>query len=396
MGLLEDIFRLGKNKKAQKALDEADGFFRTLTGYRPVFTSWQGCIYESEVVRAAIDARARHISKLKVELRGTAKPALQSKMIQGPNQWQTWSQFLYRTSTILDVNNTAFIVPVLDEALETTGYYSVLPSRCEIVEYQGEPWLRYTFSRGAKAAVELRRCGILTKFQYSDDFFGESNAALTETMQVIHIQNQGIEEAAKNSATYRFYATVSNFSKSEDLAKERQRFTAENLASDSKAGGLLIFPNTYKDIHQVTYSPYTPDSDQMRMIRENIEDYFGVNDKVMRNEATGDELDAFFNGAIEPFAIQFSEVMTKAIFTERERAMGSFLISNANRLQYMTTSAKVSMAQQLGDRGALLIDEIRELFNYPPLPDGAGQKAPIRGEYYYSNQDEGGNDNAEQ
>ena len=133
----------------------------------------------------------------------------------------------------------------------------------------------------------------------------------------------------------------------------------------------------------------------MEMIRGNVSIYYGVNDKVMRNEATGDDLDAFFNGAIEPWAIQFSEAMTKAIFSERERALGSFLISNANRLQYMTTAAKVSMAQQLGDRGALLIDEIRELFNYPPLPDGAGQKAPIRGEYYYANEDEGGNDDAE-
>ena len=39
------------------------------------------------------------------------------------------------------------------------------------------------------------------------------------------------------------------------------------------------------------------------------------------------------------------------------------------------------MAKELGDRGAILIDEIRELFNYEPLPDGAGQVAPIRGEY---------------
>jgi hypothetical protein len=29
-----------------------------------------------------------------------------------------------------------------------------------------------------------------------------------------------------------------------------------------------------------------------------------------------------------------------------------------------------------------MIDEIRELFNYAPLADGAGKHAPIRGEYY--------------
>jgi hypothetical protein len=47
----------------------------------------------------------------------------------------------------------------------------------------------------------------------------------------------------------------------------------------------------------------------------------------------------------------------------------------------MSVTQKVQMAKELGDRGAILIDEIRELFNYAPLPDGAGQVAPIRGEY---------------
>ena len=69
------------------------------------------------------------------------------------------------------------------------------------------------------------------------------------------------------------------------------------------------------------------------------------------------------------------------LFSERERAQGTQLIANANRLQYMSTTQKVQMAKELGDRGALMIDEIRELFNYAPLPDGAGQVAPIRGEY---------------
>jgi hypothetical protein len=48
----------------------------------------------------------------------------------------------------------------------------------------------------------------------------------------------------------------------------------------------------------------------------------------------------------------------------------------------MATGSKINMAKELGDRGVLMIDEIRELFNYEPLPNGAGQHAPIRGEYY--------------
>ena len=381
MGLFDKIFRPDKAKESQQALREARNVFQTLTAYRPVFTSWGGAIYESDVVRAAIDARARHISKLKIQPYGTANPSLQAKLKLGMNQFQTNAQFLYRVSTILDVENTAFITPIFDADMRITGYYPVLPSRCEIVEYESEPWLRYKFSHGENAAVKLEECAILTKHQYKSDFFGDTHRALDETMSLIHLQAEGIHEAVENSSTFRFMAQLSNFAKPEDLAAEAKRFSENNFAADVDHGGFLLFPNTYKDIKQIDVKPYTVDADQMNLIRENVYNYFGVNEAVLQNSAKAEELEAFFDGAVEPFAIQFSEAMTKAAFSERERAQGSGIRATANRLQYMSTSAKVQMAKELGDRGAILIDEIRELFNYEPLPDGAGQVAPIRGEY---------------
>ena len=384
MSLFDRIFRPKDAKKSDDAQHNAV-VFKELNNYRPVFTDRYGEIYESELVRSAIDARARHISKLKVEMRGTALPSLQNKMRQGPNQWQTWSQFLYRLSTILDIQNTAFVVPVFDASMVITGFYPILPKKCEVVEYKGEPWLRYKFANGDVAAVEFRKCAILNKFQYKDDFFGEPNV-IKDTMKLIDIQNQGIEEAVKNSASYRFLAQVNNFTKTDDLKNERKRFSEENLTKDSEAGGLLLFPNTYQNIQQIKSTPYTVDADQMKLIDDNVSKYFGVNDAIMKNEAKGDELDAFFNGAIEPFAIQFSEAMTKAMFSERERSQGSYLIANANRLQYMTTTQKVQMAQQMLDRGVMSINEARELFNYMPVE--GGDVRTIRGEYKNAGDDE--------
>ena len=380
MGLFEKIFR--PSVPEREAIKGAEGTFAALSVYRPVFTNWHGAIYESELVRAAIDAKARHISKLQVNIQGTAKPALSAKLRLQPNDWQTWSQFFYRVSTILDVTNTCFIVPVLDKDLSTVGYYPVLPERCDIVSYKGEPWLRYKFSHGEVAAIELRRCAVLTRHQFRSDFFGESNGALDETMQLIHMQHQGVEEAVKNSATYRFMAQMGNFANAEDLAQERARFTEKNLKADS-GGGLLLFPNTYTNIQQLKESAYTVDTDQLKLIQTNVFDYFGVSAGVIQNTANADALDAFFNGAIEPFAIQFSEGMTKAAYSERERALGAAIVANANRLQYMTTTAKVQMAQQLLDRGVMSINEARWLFNYEPVE--GGDVRTIRGEYKDAN-----------
>lgn len=385
MSLFDKIFRPGQAKESQRALSEAQGFFATLTAYQPVFTSWGGAIYESEIVRAAIDARARHISKLKIEVFGTANLSLQSKLRQGMNQFQTNSQFLYRLSTILDIYNTAFVTPIFDERMIITGYYPVLPNNAEIIEYKGEPWLRYQFNNGQFAAVELKKCAILTKHQLHKDFFGDDNFPLNETMKLIHIQNQGIEEAVKNTSTFRFMAQLSNFAKPSDLAEERKRFTKENLSSEAESGGFLLFPNTYKDIKQIDVKPYTVDADQMKQIHENVYNYFGVNEDVLQNKAYGDAWSAFYEGAIEPFSVQFSEAMTKAIFTERERAQGSYLMATANRLQYLSNADKLNVSSQMADRGIMSRNEIREIWNLPPIP--GGDVPTIRGEYYLLNED---------
>lgn len=382
MGLFDYLFRPRKARESQDALNKGVGF-QTLTAYQPVFTTWNGFIYESELVRGAIDARARHISKLKVTFEGSANPRLQAKMRLAPNKFQTYSQMLYRLSTILDNCNTAILTPVFDDNMVITGYMPILPQYCSIVEYKDEPWLRYQFGNGKISAVRMSESVLMTRFQYKNDFFGESNSALDETMKLIHVQNQGIEEAVKNSVTYRFMARLDNFSKSTDLKAERERFVKNNM-SDGNSGGLLLFPNYYGDIRQIEQTAYTVDAKQREMIEENVHDYFGVNRKVMQNSADADELDSFFEGCIEPFAIQLSEAWTMAAFSERERERGSKVMVTANRLQYMSTTQKVSMAQQLLDRGVMSINEARELFNYAPV-DG-GDIRTIRGEYKNTNE----------
>ena len=302
------------------------------------------------------------------QLLGTAKPKLRTRLKQSPNEWQTWGQFLYRLSTILDMQNTAFIVPVFGSYDEITGYYPVLPSQCSIIDVHSEPFLRYRFSSGETAAVELLSCGILTKFQYQDDFFGSSNAALTPTMELIHLQNQAITEAVKNSNPSRFMARINNFTKPEDLAKERKRFSRENFEADG--GGILLFPNTYSDIKQLSQTSYTVDKEQAAQIQNNVYSYFGVNEDVLQSKAYGDAWQAFYEGCIEPFAIQFSDVMTQCVYTPVERTNGNGIMLTSNRLQYMSTTEKLKVASQMMDRGVFSVNEVREIFNAAPVEGG--------------------------
>ena len=378
MGLFDRIF--GKRRPADRKLTTLE----TFTAYAPVFSSWGGRLYESALVREAIYAKGRHIMKLRFDMRGSAKRELYNSVKVKPNPWNTWPDFLERCNAIYETENNLIVIPLLDDFGQQKGFWPVLPSGCEVRESGGTPFLVYTIN-GVRRAMELEKCMIIRKHQLKNDFFGENNSVLNPTMEIINTFEQSIVEGMKNAASYRFMGQVTNYMFDEDLRKERKRFDKLNF-SEGEGGGLLLFNSNLSNIKQLEAAKNLVDKDQQELIEKNVYRYFGTSEKVIMNTATPEELSTFYDGEIEPFAIKMSEGFSSMIYTEREQATGNRALLTANRLQYMSVTDKVSMSQQLGDRGALLIDEIRDLFNYGPLPDGAGQHAPIRGEYYMVDQ----------
>ena len=154
MGLFQWLFGSDEEPKVLKNAEQ----FKLLTAYEPIFTNHYGSIYENALVRSAIEAKARHISKLKVELQGEAQPNLKAKIKHNPNDWMTYPQFLARCSTILDCTNNLFIVPVQNEYLETIGFFPVLPEKVKLIEDKNKKlWLRYTFRNNQSGIVEFDR-----------------------------------------------------------------------------------------------------------------------------------------------------------------------------------------------------------------------------------------------
>ena len=372
LGVFETIFR------RPRADLRADGYFKMLNGYTPVFSDAPESIYEMELTRAAIHSFATFASKLIPEVSGTARRSLAKTLEFKPNPFMDTSKFIYRVATILSVNNTCFIVPIEDEYGDLCGYYPILPRRCEVVDYNGAPFLRYTFGNGQKAAIEFERVGVLTQFQYTDDFFGESNAALRPTMQLIATQNQGIINGVKNSASVRFLAKVANMLKPEDIAKERKRFTADNLSSDNQSG-MVIYDAKFADVKPIDSKPFTVNAAQMAQINENVFNYFGTNAHILQNSYNEDEWNAYYEGKIEPFAIQLSLVMSNMTFTPRELSYGNMITFTANRLQYASNTSKLNISTQLFDRGLMTRNDIMDIWNMSHVEDG--DKYYIRREY---------------
>ena len=379
MGVFEKIF----GKKEQPAALKNAKLFRMLKGYTPAWTTFSGSIYEADLIRASLDAWGRHTAKLKPNLKGAALPELQNRLKVKPNAFLEWSQFLYQAATVLGVRNNNFIVKTRAEDGTTTGIINIVPESWELIEYDDEPWIRFILSNNKRRAERLAEVGIMTRYQYKSELFGENNEAMQPVLDLITIQRQGITEGIKNGNSYRFYARQDNWASDEDIGEEMERFNKFTFGNKKTAGGVLLFPMTYEDIHEMKASGYTVDKEQQEAIRTNVFDYFGVNENIIQNKAIGDEWLAFYEGMIEWIAIQMSEVVSGMLFTDRERmGYGNQIFFTSNRLQYMSNKDKLEAIKANADRGLMTRNELREIENLAPLPEPYGSQIPARGEYY--------------
>ena len=377
MASIRSAFSLLFHPMKKKAIT---GYFSMLNGYTPVFITADGGVYEMELTRSCIHAFATHASKLQPAVTGPDVDDVDFILNNKPNPFMTSSQFLYKVATIYEAQNTCWIVPLLDRKERITGYYPLNPMDVEIVKVEGtnEPYIRYTFRNGDVGAMELSRCGIVSKYLYTSDLVGEDNRVLQPTMDLMALQTQGIKEGIKNGASFRFMANVSNFAKSEDIKNERNRFVRENFDPEN-SGGVALFPTTYTNVKQITVNPQVVDPQQMKVIEERVFDYFGCNTDIIQNKAVGDTWAAYYEGKIEPFAIQLSLALRLMTYSDNQIKRGNNITLSSNRLQYMSNKDKLEASSSMFDRGVFTLNDVLDIWNLPHVD--AGDRRYIRREY---------------
>jgi len=374
MGLFDSI------RKKEKIENKVENYFQTLTAYAPTFTTFEGSIYEMELTRAAVHSFATHCSKLKPEVKGSGNQSFARMMQYKPNALMDTKKYLYRLATSYAVDNTAIIAPLYDRSYEKIiGFYPLATTKARFIDVEGVKYIRYEFNSGDFGVFRLDEAGIMNQFQYKNELFGESNSCLYPTMELINTNNQGIIEGVKSSATLRFLAKIAQTLKPDDLEKERERFVKSNFSS-ANAGGVMLIDAKYEDVKQLQTNQYTVDSAQMAQIKENVFNYFGTNEKILQNNFTSDEWGAYYEGKIEPFAIEASLVHTNMKFTPHEIAFGNEIIFTANRLQYASNKEKLDIVTQLFDRGFLTHNQGLEVFNMASIGE-IGERRFIRKEY---------------
>ncbi len=373
MGLFKKIFEPYVAREERSAI--MNSYFKMVNAYSPVFRSFSGGVYEMELTRAAIHTFATHISKASPMIKGDKYKRIAAILKTKPNDIMTASQFLYKVASIFEAENNCFLIPIYEDksAGKIVGLYPVRGADTQITKVGSKLILKYKVyaSNGTPQtfAIPYEEVGHLRNHFYRNEFYGESNAPLKATMDLLSTQQQAIINSVEQSATIRFMARLANMLKPEDLKKEQTRLKELNLSTDNN-GGIFMYDSKYADVQQVKSSPFTVDAEQTRMIKENVYSYFGINEDILQSKPSESVWESYYEAKLEPFLIQLSQVITNMLFNPSEIEKGSMCIYEASRLQYASAKTKLDLITQLFDRGFITHNEGREIFNMSPLADG--------------------------
>lgn len=374
MGLLDKLIGKRRNR------DRRDwSQFETVSEKSPMVIEWRKGIYEQQLVRSVIERIALSFSKLEPVVYGTARPRVRRAIETSPSQYQTWSQFLHRCATLYYSDDNLYVIPVFKDGTSdvVTGFYPVRSVATKLMECDGELWVRFCTPAGNPVAMEFKNVAIITRFQYESDFFGSPNN-LDGTLALLEAQADAQKQAIKDTGAVRWMGKVTGQMREEDIKDKRERFFKDNLDADSNKTGLMLYDNTYDSMTQIDPKNWTIPTQEMERIENGVFDYFGINRKILQNDYDETLWDAFYEGLIEPLAIQLGEALSQMVYTMRERPANRIEFS-ANRMAYASASTKRNMAKDMTDRAIMTRDEVRAMLQLPKIE--GGDAFILRGEY---------------
>lgn len=341
-------------------------FFQTFTEYNPVFTTWQGGVYEAELTRSCVHAFANAVSKLEPHFEGN-NTAVEQLFRSWPNEQMTWSRFLYRLATIYEVDCTAFIVRMHDRYGNTTGLWPLKCNIAEVVSYDDRMWFRFQLPTGKPLAVPADDVCVLSKYQYISDIFGTPNN-MNGTLELLDAQAQAEKNAIKVGSKIMFIGRLVGTMADEDIDNARERFAKQNL-SEANTTGMMAYDGRFDAVTPVSHNAYTIDSVEMKRIDDHVYNYFGCNADVLQNKCDEARWDSYYEGKVETFGIQLSDGLNMMLFSRRA-LLTNKVVFTANRMQFMTAASKRNMVKDMTDRRIMTVNEGRQILGLPPVEGG--------------------------
>jgi len=335
--------------------------------FKHQFSAFSGNAYDSDPVRSAIDAIARngakltprHIRKMPGGITIPSSAIIEDLLQLRPNPYMNAYSFFYKVITQKFLRNNAFIYVDRPDGLTVAGLYPVVPTGVEFLESAGDLFVKFYFGNGAHTVLPYDDIIHLRRFYADNDLLGEQSQAFTAKLQAIQTADEGIAHAIETTANLKGIMKFNQMLKGDDMRAYKDKFVSDYLDLNENGSGIAAMDK----------KPTIIDKAQSDYLKQAVYEYYGVNDAIITSNYNEDQWNAFYEGVLEPLALEMGTEFTSKIFSGRQRGHGNRIFFEANRLQYASNQTKVNLVKEAAPYGVLSRNEIREIFNMSPLPD---------------------------
>lgn len=372
------LFRKRIHLKGEKA---GRNVMQMVTTYGEHYYSWDGKLYNSDIVRSCIRPKVKAAGKLAGKHIRADTGVLKVNpdanirfLLSEPNPHMTGQHFQEKVATQLCLNNNAFILIVRDINGKPMQLYPIPCVMCETKYINEELYLKFQYRNGKTGTFPYEQIIHLRQDFNEHDIFGESPApALASMMEVIRTIDQGIVKAIKNSGLIRWLLTFNQSLREADIKKQVENFVKNYLDIESETFGAAGV-DAKATATRIEPKDYVPNALQTKETINRIYSFFNTNEKIIQSRWTEDEWNAYYEAEIEPLAVQMGETYSVRLFSRRERGCGNRIVFEASNLQCASLASKLAM-QAMVDRGAMTPNEWRAVMNMAPIEGG---DQPIR------------------
>lgn len=367
----QKMFDIDPNREASRGSQA-----KFLNGSSNEYSRYEGELYANHLVRSIVHKIATYCSMVKFEhVRGSGKDFekldrshLNKLLNVKPNEFMTPADLQYKYFTDLWVKNNAYAWIKRDANGNAISILPVVADRAEMLEINGFLFYKFYFENGDTLVVYSDDIIHTRRFFYKNDWFGEHNNPLRDSVGLVDTMNESLDASLKNGAQIKGILQHQNTIDPEDLKKHEELFKNSYL-KPSNSGGVGMIDAKFNFI-PINYTGKITDADQMKEIRDYVYRYFQMNDDILMSKYNSDVWQAFHEGVIAPELNKVEQCMAIHLFTDKELGYGNRIQSSVNKMSFMSNQQKISMVKLSLDGALYNRNEIREWFGDTPIPGG--------------------------
>lgn len=354
--------------------------YKLVTNYGNGFFGWNGKVYESDIIRSAIEVKATTIGKAVAKhIRSGAGDSIAVNpdvyiqfLLSDPNPLMSGQMLQEKMITQLELNNNAFAFVQNDANGMPTAIWPIVANSVEAIQdNQSNLYLKFYMPNAQIYTFPYSQVIHLRKDFNKDEIFGESNGpTLAPLMEIVTTTDQGIVSAIKNSAAVRWLLKFNTAMRPEDIEKNTKAFVASYLQTQKDQDSIgAAGVDAKTDATQLQPTDFVPNAKQMDATVDRIYSIFHTNKAIVQSSYTENQWISYYESQIEPVIRQMSEQWTSRLFNRRQRSFGNSIVFESSDLSYASMQTKLSLVQ-LVDRAVMTPNELRGFFNLSPVPDG--------------------------